>query len=195
MIGTRPLGVYLPAAARVLFLRLRGPRGHDAILPRVGDELTKVFVRVGNENVNNVALVSLRAELWQQLCEIRVAHAIDRFGREIPCRRTNLELWGAIFGRFRRGQRNLVRIDSKNDRQRQLIVPRSAPLRVVKIASWPIHSVRGKPLFSQGIKPLPERAPHALRMGRARYGRFLAEQGLSRHNSGLRLAVKILGFL
>src|SRR5580704_5071701 len=43
-----------------------------------------MFVRVANEEVNNVALVSLRAELWQQLCEIRVAHAIDRLAREIP---------------------------------------------------------------------------------------------------------------
>src|SRR5258708_242604 len=59
-------------SGRLLFLRLHGPRGHDAILPRIGDELAQVFVRVGNENVNNVPLVSLRAELWQQLCEIRV---------------------------------------------------------------------------------------------------------------------------
>ena len=39
---------------------------------------------VGKEEVNNVALISLRAELWQQLCEIRVAHPIDRIAREIP---------------------------------------------------------------------------------------------------------------
>ena len=78
----RPL--FVRSGVRFLFLHLHGPRGHDAILPRVGNKLAEVFVRVGNEDVNNVALVSLRAELWQQLCEIRVAHTIDRFVREIP---------------------------------------------------------------------------------------------------------------
>ena len=65
---------------RLLFLRLHGPRGHDAILPRVGDELSKVFVRVGYEDVNNVAIVSLRAELWQRLCEICVAKPVVQIG-------------------------------------------------------------------------------------------------------------------
>jgi hypothetical protein len=54
-----------PSAVSLLFLRLQRPRGDDAILPRVGYELAQVFVRVGNENVNNVALVSMWAKLWQ----------------------------------------------------------------------------------------------------------------------------------
>src|ERR1700752_3988952 len=74
--------LFAGGGSRLLFLYLHRPRGHNAILARVGDELAKVFVRVCNENVNNVALVSLRAELWQQLCKIGVAHAIDRFVRE-----------------------------------------------------------------------------------------------------------------
>ena len=53
-------------------------------LPGVGDELAEVFVRIGNEDVNNVALVRLRAELWQQLCEVRVAHTTDGFVGEVP---------------------------------------------------------------------------------------------------------------
>jgi hypothetical protein len=76
--------VYAVTALPLLFLHLHRPRGDDAILPRVGDELAQVFVRVGNENVNNVTLVSLWAKLWQGLCEIRVAHASDRFVREVP---------------------------------------------------------------------------------------------------------------
>ena len=72
------------SAVSLLFLHLHRPRGDDAILPRVGDELAQVFVRVGNEDVNNVALVSMGAKLWQELCEIHVAHAADRFVREIP---------------------------------------------------------------------------------------------------------------
>ena len=75
--------VYAVTALPLLFLHLHRPRGDDAILPRVGDELAQVFVRVGNENVNNVTLVSLWAKLWQGLCEIRVAHASDRFVREV----------------------------------------------------------------------------------------------------------------
>lgn len=79
--------------------------------------------------------------------------------------------------------------------QRQLIIPRSAPLRAVKTASWPTHSVRGKPLVSQGIKPVPERASHTFRMEPAQYRRRLAEWGSSRPDNALCLAVKILGFL
>src|SRR5689334_3412294 len=78
--------LFASSGGRLLFLYLHGPRGHDAILPRVGDELAQVFMSVSNENVNNVALVSLGAQLWQRLGEIRVAHAIYRFVCEVPGR-------------------------------------------------------------------------------------------------------------
>src|ERR1700751_5695610 len=79
-------------------------------------------------------------------------------------------------------------------RQRRPIIPRSAPLHAVEHASWPAHLARAKPLVWQEIKPVQERVSHAFRVGRARYGRRLAEQGLSHHNNVLRVAVKILGF-
>jgi hypothetical protein len=50
--GHQPL--FAGSGGRLLFLSLHGPRGHDAVLPHVGDELAQVFVRVGNEIIEGI---------------------------------------------------------------------------------------------------------------------------------------------
>ena len=56
----------------------------DPILAGIRNRLTEVFMRVRDENVHHIAGVGVRSELWQKLCEIGIAHAVDGLLREIP---------------------------------------------------------------------------------------------------------------
>src|SRR5579863_1668838 len=69
---------------RRLLLPLHGPGWDDAIHPRVRHQLSKMLVRISDQNVNHVPRIRLRTQLRQQLGEVRVGHLVCRLLLELP---------------------------------------------------------------------------------------------------------------